>query len=93
MALTIEQQFRQFHAANPDVLQRLLDLARPLQAADSARISIKMLFEILRYEHALWTTGDRFKLNNNFHSRYVRLIQEIDPDLGELFETRALLTA
>jgi hypothetical protein len=36
------------------------------------------------------TVGDDFKLNNNYHSRYARLIMEREPGLDGFFETRGL---
>ena len=71
----------------------LVRLARELTAQGRARVGIKMLFEVLRWQHALRTTGDEFKLNNNYHSHYARLIMSQEPDLDGVFETRRLHVA
>ena len=42
------------------------------------------------------TTGDEptdFKVNNNFASRYARIIMDNEPDLHGLFELRKIRTA
>ncbi|CAB4180862.1 hypothetical protein UFOVP1056_1 [uncultured Caudovirales phage] len=47
---------------------------------------------MLRWETAMSTTGDDFKLNNNYRSRYARLIMATCPDLTDVFDTRELHT-
>lgn len=86
-----EQAFWQFHEANPQVYARLVALARDLVRQGRRRVGIKMLFEVLRWHH-LRTVGDAdgFKLNNNYHSYYARLIMHQESDLGGVFELRAL---
>lgn len=86
----LDAEFRRFHADNPHVYRRLAEMARQARAAGRTRIGIGMLFEALRWEHAISTTGDDFKLNNNHRSRYARLLMDSEPDLAGLFELRAL---
>lgn len=88
--LTIEQAFCAFHAANPHVYRELVALARDATSRGVYRIGIGMLFEVLRWNVALRTGGDEFKLNNNYRSYYARLIMANEPDLGGVFETRQL---
>ena len=52
--------------------------------------AIGMLFEVLRWEHGRATEGDQFKLNNNYRSRYARLIMTNHPELNGMFHTRTL---
>lgn len=93
MTQTTYERFLMFHAQNPHVLDRLIDLAYAQYEAGQKRLSINMLFEVLRYEQSLQTTGDAFKLNNSFRSYYARLIQAVDPGLGKHFETRVMKAA
>ena len=90
---TIQQAFDAFHKANPHVYRLLVRLARQSVNNGRRRISIKRLFEVLRENYSVHTTGEDFKLNNNFHSRYARLISENEPDLAGVFETRELKAA
>lgn len=87
----IEEAFWQFHAANPHVYDRLVKLARDLHERGRDRIGAKMLFEVLRWHH-MSTVGDAdgFKLNNNYHALYARLIMHREPDLDGIFELRKL---
>jgi hypothetical protein len=68
----------------------LREKALELVAAGRKRLSIKMLFEVLRWEHLLTTTDPDFKMNNNYHSRYARLLMDRNPTLRGVFETREL---
>lgn len=87
----IESAFWQFHDANPVVYDRLVFLARDLVARGHRKIGIKMLFEVLRWHH-MTTIGDAdgFKLNNNYHALYARLIMFREADLDGLFELRRI---
>lgn len=89
-ARTATQKFWQFHRANPDVYVQLVRLARQMRARGRAQYGIGSLFEVLRWHRALETEGDPFKLNNNWRSRYARLIAAQEPDLSDFFETRQL---
>lgn len=86
---SIEANFLAFHEANPWVYDALVRLALDM---DRRPIGIGMLWEVLRWQHLRATTGDPFKLNNNYRSRYARLIMEQEPDLEGVFLTRELTT-
>ncbi len=87
---TIEDRFREFHAAHPQVYAELVRLAREAKARGRRRIGIKMLWEVVRWNLYLTPQGEEFKLNNSYTSRYARLIQRNEPALADLFETRVL---
>lgn len=86
----IDRAFAEFHRSNPHVYQRLAEMARQLVARGHKRIGIGMLFEVLRWQSAIETTGDEFRLNNNYRSRYARLLMDREPDLAGVFELREL---
>ena len=88
--VTIQERFEQFHAMNPHVYTHIVAIARELRRRGFRRIGIGMIFERLRWLHALATQGDDFKLNNNFRSRYARLIMDAEADLADAFEVRRL---
>lgn len=89
---TIEEGFLRFHHANPCVYQTLVRLARHARDKGVERIGIGMLWERMRWDLSVETGSGRedFKLNNNYRSRYARLLMEREPDLRDLFETREL---
>jgi len=86
-----DRAFQAFHEANPAVYAALVRLARQANQQGRERGGMKMLWEVMRWERYLVTddpTG--FKLNNNYTSRYARLIMESEEDLAGFFETREL---
>lgn len=90
----LDQDFAQFHRDNPLVYDALVRLARQAKARGHERIGIKMLFEVVRWEMFLKTSdaASDFKLNNNYTSRYARLIMASEPDLAGIFFVRDLRT-
>ncbi|MEU7640959.1 hypothetical protein AB0C11_33660 [Streptomyces sp. NPDC039016] len=91
-AATIQAQFEAFHRLNPWVLTALERLTTDYLGRGATRVGIGMLFEVLRWRYARATEGGEFRLNNNFRSRYVRLLIERHPEWAPAFEVRALRT-
>ncbi len=87
---TIDRAFWDFHHKNPQVYRKIIDMTRSARLRGKRRIGMKMLFEVIRWEHLVHTRGDDFALNNNYTSRYVRLLSEEHPELADMFETRRL---
>lgn len=86
---TIEDTFWEFHAANPQVYDRVVQMARTAKARGRRKLGMKMIFEVIRWETFLRTNdADGFKLNNNYTSFYARLVMDREPDLDGIFETR-----
>lgn len=87
----IESQFREFHHANPEVYNSLVARAREWKQQGHRKCGIGMLFEIFRWQSGItFGPNEGFKLNNNFRSRYARLIMSNERDLDGFFETRQL---
>lgn len=87
---SIEAEFRIFHRENPHVYEKLVELARQARTNGRQTLGIGMLFEVLRWEHLIYTTDPDFKLNNNYRSYYARLMMKNEPDLAGMFQTRKL---
>jgi hypothetical protein len=85
---TIEQRFIAFHKANPAVYSALRSMALGIKRQGTARYGIAGLFEVLRWRYAMQTSGDPFKLNNNFRALYARLLMDNEPELADFFEVR-----
>jgi hypothetical protein len=91
---TLQDRFEQYHAANPHVYEMLLKIARRWKAAGRRHCSMDMLFNVLRFEIGVETTGDEFTLNNNYRSRYTRkMIAEYPAEFDGFFEIRELRAA
>lgn len=88
-AATIRDSFEEFHRANPHVYDALRRRALRAQGR-GYRPGMKCLFELLRWSHGMATSGEEFKLNNNFCSHYARLLMAREPLLAGFFELREL---
>ena len=84
---TIDGAFRLFHAANPHVYRLLKQLALQMRTSGRERYGIGGLFERLRWEYAIKTSGE-FKLNNNYRALYARKLMAEEPKLAGFFQTR-----
>lgn len=89
---SLQERFEAFHQANPHVYEALKQLALNLKRRGMERCGIAGLFEVLRYRYTLQTSGDDYKLNNDYRSRYARLLMVQVPELRDFFETRCLST-
>ncbi|MFJ7422717.1 hypothetical protein ACIQXD_29560 [Streptomyces uncialis] len=90
---SIQERFEAFHRLNPWVMRHLENLTSDAIDRGFRRVGIGMLFELLRYRYGEATRGDEFRLNNNYRSRYVRLLIECHPEWHSHFELRALRSA
>lgn len=87
--LTIKENFDLFHKANPEVLRMIVRIARWLKFEKGFEHGgMKMIFERMRWLHAVKTRGEVYKLNNNYTSHYARLVMDECPDLDGFFRTR-----
>lgn len=86
----LEKRFWDFHKDNKHVYTALVRLARQLKDRGHKKIGMQMLFEVLRWQSMIKTTGDVYKMNNDYASRYARLIMDSEPDLDGMFEIREL---
>ncbi len=91
---SIDQRFRDFHAANPSVYTELVQMARDIKERGYHRLGIELIWSAFRWNRMMRTTPDDygFKLNDHFRSRYARLIMANEEDLADFFHTRTLRT-
>lgn len=78
-------RFEAFHRANPHLLPLLRDMALAMKAQGFKRCGMKMLFEKLRWEYYVRTTGKKYKLTNTFTAYYARLVMLWCPSLDGFF--------
>lgn len=86
----LDSRFQTFHQENPQVYRELATLAKQALERGRSNIGIKMLIEVIRWNRYLTTTGDEYKINNSYTSRYARLLVQDYPEMRDLFETREL---
>jgi hypothetical protein len=76
-----------FHLANPQVMELFLRFAR--QALNvGAKVGPQAVWERIRWETSVVTTGNAYKVNDAFKSWYSRYAMETTPELAGYFDTR-----
>lgn len=85
-----DQAFHAFHRANPWVVRELEKIAWEMIRSGRKKIGIQACVEIFRWETRRHTISHDFKINNNFCSRYARMILDRNPHWGQVFELRRL---
>lgn len=91
--LTLPERFDLFHRLNPHVADRLLEMAQHRVRLGRRRLSMKLLFEVLRDDAETYDPTSDYRLNNSYTAFYSRLLIERDPALAEVFETRRQVAA
>jgi hypothetical protein len=89
---TLDARFEEFHASHPWVLEALEELTAKWLAAGGGCIGVKALFEQLRWSPPGAMPGELFRLNNDFTSRYARLLCARHPEWVAVFQLRTLRT-
>lgn len=90
----LDDQFRRYHAQNPDVYRLFCHYAKLMAGVGIEgfrRYGAKAIMERVRWHYDVrryYTAG--FKVNNNFVSRYARMFMADHPHLDGFFETREL---
>lgn len=78
----LEAAFTEFHRANPQVFEEIRRRVRRLLEKGITRIGIATVYESMRYDYMLATSGDSYRLNNSYRAYYARLLRKVDPELG-----------
>jgi hypothetical protein len=83
-------RFKEWHAANPHVYRQFKRNAYRIKATGREYYSAYPIFYHMRFEFDLQTTGDVFKINNNYLSMYIRLLIYNHPEFDGFFELREI---
>jgi len=88
---TTQEKFNRFHELNPDVYKKFKSLALIGISQGRQMMGANQIIEIIRWDSFdLKTKGDKYKINNNYASRYARKFVEDFPQHKEKFKFRAL---
>lgn len=88
--MTIQKRFESFNRQNPAIYTELVRLARVAKVQGVETYSTKAMLEVLRWNFVLRRFNRNPKINNDFTSRYARLIDKQESDLKGFFKTRQL---
>jgi hypothetical protein len=82
------KKWREWDEKNPEFYGLLVQTAREAKGRGINRWALQAIIEIMRWNKAVDTQGDPFKVNQHFRSFYARYIMENEPDLAGFFEIR-----
>jgi hypothetical protein len=88
--MNLEKAFWKFHKENPHVYKLIVKYAREAKKAGFVTYGMKSIFERVRWHVHMEKAVEEFKMNNNFSSRYSRLVMKKNRDLRAFFKTRPL---
>ena len=85
-----DMAFIAYHHAHPEVFAAFRTIALRLLQRGVTHYGAKAIIEVVRYQTAIRADGEVLKVNNNFTSRYARLLMAQDSRFASFFELREL---
>lgn len=85
----VVKSFFNFHNKNPRIYRLFNRYARDLRVAGKSQYGAKAIMERIRWHLAVETTGEDFKINNNYTSCYARLMMTKNRRFKNFFELRS----
>lgn len=92
MTEPMEVKFQNFDLENPQVYKLFKRFALDFIKRGHKRLGSKMIIERIRYETMIRTTGDKYKINNNYTCHYARKFERENPLFIGYFRTKLLTT-
>lgn len=86
--LTPAERFERFHAENPQVYREIVKRCRQWRDVTPGKLGMSLLFGIVRWELALQTKGDPYRINDHYAAYYARLVMWMEDGMEGLFEIR-----
>lgn len=83
-----DRAFIEFDAANPEIFDRLKAMALRLKERGFEHYGIRCLWEALRYDVSVETTGKQYKLCDHMPAYYSRKLMADVVELDGFFEVR-----
>lgn len=88
--ISLDDKFRKYHQDNPGIFGLFIRFTREARRRGYRHFGSKAVFERIRWHMNVETTGDPFKINNNYTSRYVRLLEKEYPGFVGFYRQRQL---
>jgi len=88
--MDIQSRFEKYHTDNPIVFDLFEKYARTVMKLGYEKYSAKAICERIRWHMHFDVKDTNFKLNNNYTSRYARLLASTNPVFADFFRNRNL---
>ena len=90
MARHIEEKFEVYDKENPVVYELFVKFAKEAKSSGRKTFSANAIFERIRWFVDVETSGDSFKVNNNYRPYYARKMMQEFLEFEGFFRTREL---
>lgn len=84
----LTEKFNEYHSTNPHVYEMFKRFAHEAKGAGFKTYSAKAVFERMRWFTDIETTGEKFKLSNNYHAYYARKLMQDAAEFTGFFRTK-----
>ena len=94
MTASFEQrkaEWWEWHKANPDVWRYFEKFSFEAVNKGRKKISHWLIINRIRWEVSIVTTGDEFKISNDYIAFYARLWKARHPEHADLFTTKKMI--
>lgn len=88
--MTLEQRFEKFNTNNPKVYYLFKRFTMQAINRGAKKMGAQMIIERIRWYTSVETTGDIFKINNDYAAYYARLFMREHPQHDGFFRTRTV---
>jgi hypothetical protein len=90
---SLDEKFFQYHSDNPHIFDLFLSYARQVKGAGFKHYGFHTIMHRVRWHLNIETTDpEGYKMNNNYSSRYARLLAKKNPEFKGFFRNRKLTT-
>lgn len=90
MTEAMRTKFREYDRRNPEVYREFKLLAYELVEAGREKYGAWAIMNTIRWNHDIRTSGDVFKIRNDFISLYARKLAKEDPAFKTFFTFKRL---
>lgn len=87
---TLFERWREWHTINPHVYDMFERFTFDLIKAGVQQSSAWLIINRMRWETALKTHGDKFRISNDFIAMYARFFMYRNPEYEGFFKTKEL---
>lgn len=84
----ITERFKKFHHENPHIYELFKKMSYQAKAKGFSNIGAQFIGEVMRWESGVKTTGDIFKINNDYLAYYARMVMDREMGFKGFFRTR-----
>ena len=84
------KKFLEYHEKNPGVFKLFVRFANEAKASGRPRFSHWMIINRIRWYSSIETTGDQYKISNDYNALYPRLLLAYHPEFEDFFELKQM---